>query len=251
VTGNDGDAWLPVRRTAEPDGTPEPKVTGVTVRSLDVEGTLGVFGMNATGATFESDAFIACDEALTLDGDSRGSTFSDLVVQSGGRGRWGLAAVQGDDSVYSDLTMSYAISQLVLYGGTGQQLFHALLAPSLATSVYGAYVLHAGATFEGLYFDNEGTMPLGQGDVVVVGSPSPFTLFKGEIDVGSGSAMIPVTIDGGHGFVIEGASFGDTAGSPELVHVSATTTGVQEMIGVTADSSAPLSDDGALVSIGN
>ncbi len=240
--------WLPVRRTAEPDGAAEPSLTGITLRSLAVGASGGVFGMNVVGGRYVDFSSVYADQSLVLDGKSGGSTFDGLMLLAGGRGRLGLVTVNGDGSVYHNVRINYAKIPLAVYGGSGQEFTHIFLTPDPATSVYGAYFLNAGVTIEGLYFDNEGLMPLAKGDIVAAGLLTPFTLLKGEIDVSPGT--IPITIDGGKGIVLAGTSFGFSSKSPELVHVSAPTAGPRIAIGITADSAARLSDDPGFVSIG-
>jgi hypothetical protein len=241
---NGSGRWIAVRRTAEPSGAAEGTISGVTLRSFTLE---ELFGMNAIGGRYLEMIF-GGDSAIELEGTSAGSYFEMLDVGAGGRGRYGMLLAGGDGNVYRDLSVAYAEMPLVAYGGANQLFVNAVLSPAPATGVYGALLVNAGTTFEGLYFDNESTMPLFAGDVVAAGSLAPFTLLKGEIDLGSQG--LPITIDRGDGVVIEGASFGNSNLAPEVVHVSAPTTGQEEAIGVTF-SSAELSDDPSFVSVGN
>jgi hypothetical protein len=241
--------WLPVRRTAEPNGTPEPMLTGVTLRGFMVGADLGVFGMNATAGRYLELGFSGSDYGVVLDGSSAGSYFEDLEVGVGGRGRYGLVVVGGDGNLYQDLWLSYAKVPLAIYGGQGQVFAHTFLTPDPATAVYGSYFLHSGQTLLGMYFDNESAMPVYAGNVVTVGSLAPFTLLKGELDLTTRG--IPITIDGGKGVIVEGTSFGGSSVSPEIIHVSAPTSGTAAAVGITFATGVAVSDDSGMQSIGN
>jgi hypothetical protein len=244
--------WLPVRRVAEPDGTPEAKLTGLTVRALDIAGLLGVFGMNVIESRYSELFAYGPDYAIVLDGDSSGSTFDSIdILAGGGRGRYGLVTVNGDGNLYHDVSISAADVSLVLAGGSSQLLVHTFVTSNPATSVYGAYFLNAGVTLEGLYFDNESAMPFGMGDIVVASPTAPFVIFKGELDLASPGT--PITVDQGQGLVLEGTSFGGSSFAPVLVDLSTASTGTNVAIGVTTQpiASTPLSNDGGVESIGN
>jgi hypothetical protein len=106
---------------------------------------------------------------------------------------------------------------------------------------------------EGLFYDNEFPMPAAKGDLLVIDPIAPFQLFKGEIDLSPYTmGMVPITLDGGKGLLLEGSSFGHTSSSPELIDVvTPPTSGSVIALGVWPDSSALLSNWPGVQSIGN
>jgi hypothetical protein len=253
--------YLVVRRTAEPGdgGMAEGTLTGVTFRDLTVGSA--VFGMNATGTHFLNYYTNANDQGIVLDGTSANSVFDNLELHAGGRGRFGLVVVNGDGSVYHNVSSQYGKMPLVVYGGANQTFTHTFVAADPATSVWGSIFLHSGDTMEGLFYDNEQPMPAGKGDLLVIDPIAPFQLFKGEIDLSPYTmGMVPITLDGGKGLLLEGSSLDFTSSSPELIDVvTPPTSGSVIALGIVAkssdgsspDSTAPLSNWAGVQSIGN
>jgi hypothetical protein len=257
--GSGAAEYFAVRRTAEPNpktldrggGTAEGTLTGVTFRNLTLGSTL--FGMNATGSHFLNYYTGNTDQGIVLDGTSANSVFDNVELEAGGRGRFGLVMVNGDGNVYHNLSDVGAQMPLVVYGGANQTFTHTFVTPNQATSVWGSILLHSGDTMEGLYYDNESSLPVGKGDLLVIDPIAPFQLFKGEIDVPSTMGMVPITVDGGKGLLLEGTFCGLTSSAtPELIDVvTPPTSGGVTALGVWSDSSVPLSNWPGVQSIGN
>ncbi len=243
--GQGGAEWLPVRRTAEPSGTPEGTIDGVTFRSLTVDASTSVFGMNATHTSFVDFATNGY-EGIVLDGTSAGLSVLDSFGAQPTGGRYGILAVGADGALLAENHTNYARTELVLAGGSGQTLLSWNASPDPATSVWGAIFTGSSVTGVGVYFDNEGTMPDALGDIAL--SSGPLTLFKGEIDIGQG---LPIVADHATGLVVEATSFGSSNGASELIDIAAEGTGVEAAVGVSPRTSAPVSNDATLQSVGN
>jgi hypothetical protein len=243
-TSTEGPSFFPVRRTAEPDGTPEATVRGFTLRGMTLSGRMGVFGMYAVGATFEE---VYCG-GIVLDGSSAGSVFSSVDVLSSTR--YGIATVGGDGNLYVDVNSSYPSLPFVAAGGAGQVFHELFVTPDSSYSLYGLVLAGASGTLQGLYFDTEGASDVFYGDVVITDPPGPVQITKGEIDLWS-TGGVPITIENGQGLLVMGTSFGQSESAPELVHVIAPTAGTNEAVGVTFATGATLSDDPTFVSVGN
>jgi hypothetical protein len=242
--------WLPVRRLAEPDGSPEGTITGTTIRSLALAGE-GIVGINAVAGRYTDLVAEYTEYGIALFGTSAGSVFDAIyILANNQRGRYGLVAINGDDSVYHWILSDYPQLPLVVYGGANQRFDDLFITPQTTSTLYGSYFIQSGDTVEGLYFDNEASSTVWKGNMVVVQPTARFQLFKGEIDNMTNQGT-PITIDGGKGILVEGTSFGHSGVAPELIHLNSATTQANVAIGVTLDSTTKLSDDPALESIGN
>ncbi|WP_394829020.1 glycosyl hydrolase family 28-related protein [Pendulispora albinea] len=207
-----GNVWYPVRRTAEPNGTAEGKLSNITVHDMTIRNRSGLFAMNAVGSRFASFQISSATFGMQLDGDSSDSTFDEVRLLN--EARLGLVVVNGNRNVYNNFGGGVGPLPLVVVGGSGQQ-FQNVFIDSRGT-IYGSIFLNVGATVEGLYTDNEGISSDWRSSLVVVNPTTPFKLFKGEIDQawqtveqsqGLKPPSIPIIVDGGQGIRLVGTSF--------------------------------------------
>ncbi|WP_394829384.1 glycosyl hydrolase family 28-related protein [Pendulispora albinea] len=212
--------WFPVRRTAEPNGTAEGKLSNVTVHDLLIYDRSGLFAMNAVGGHYASLGLKNSGFGMLLLGDSSDSTFDDVYTGAGVR--LGFLIVNGHRNVYNNLGAGVGQIPLVVVGGLDQYFQNVLV--DTRGGVYGAIFIDAGATVQGLYTDNEKPSDLWKSSLVVVNPKTTFQLFKGELDQadqtpdqinGLKPAAIPVIVDGGQGIRLMG-----TTGLPGTAHSS-------------------------------
>jgi len=241
--------WTAIRRTAEPDGTPETTISGTKLKGFKVSGN-GIFGMNATLSEFDQITSIYTDLGIMLLGNSSKTIFNNVYIMGGNRGRYGILTVYGDQNIYHSVVLNYHRNPLIIYGGKQQNLSNVLLSPVYDLSYYGSLFIRSGITINGFYFDNEGNSDNWKGNMVIVEPIEQFQLFKGEIDSMKNQGT-PITLDGGESLLVEGTSFGSSKMDSEIIHLNAPTRSQNIAVGVSLDSGTKLSDDINLLSIGN
>jgi hypothetical protein len=243
VTASSGGYYFPVVRTAEPDGTPEGKLS-VTLKNMGFN-YHGFFGVNVVNSKFltlynEGDGY-------TLTGDSSGSVFDNLV-SSYGR----VLAVNSSNSVFHNMSFLRPPTTLVLHGGDNIQV-HALTSTPSGPSPYGMYVVRAGVAITNLSIGDSYEGTLYKGPIVLDHPTAPFRVYKGVIGGAATQGIAAITIDGGLGYVLEGVSFGTTTVDSELIHLnSPLDPGASHMgLGLDYAKTARLSDDPNIQVVGS
>jgi hypothetical protein len=239
-----GPYYYPVRRTAEPDGTSEGKVS-ITLKNFGLA-SRGLFGVNAGGSKFLN--VYAEGDGVVLTGDNAGVVFDgDYFVY----GR--ILAVNASGGVFHNVRATLNTTQFVLNGGDNIQVNSLTLQPG-TNAQYAAYFLRAGVTVDGAAIgDGYVTSGVWKGPVVVDRPTAPFRMYMGQLGGSGMAATAAITIDGGLGYLLEGVSFLTSNMDTQLIHLSAPTTpnGLHQAIGLQYTAGSTVSDDPALQLIGS
>jgi hypothetical protein len=238
-----GSYYYPVRRTAEPDGTPEGKVSvtlntfGFTYRSI--------FGANAEDSKYVN--LYAEGDGFDLTGNSSGSVFDNITLVYGR-----IVAVNSSRSVFHKILDTYSTTSFVLYGGDHIQV-DALTNEPGSSAQYGAYFIRTDVTLNGFVVADGNTGSPWKGAAVVDQPTAPFRLYKSALGGAASQATAAITIDGGQGYLIEGASFPASNIDAEIIHLNAPTSAgaLHQAIGIHYAAGSTVSDDAALQLIGS
>ncbi len=238
-----GTYYYPVRRTAEPDGTPEGKVS-VTLKNFGFN-YRGLFGVNAENSNY-SNIYIEGD-GIILTGNSSGSVFDHISMVYGK-----LLAVNSTGSIFRDVSGSYSATEFVLYGGDHIQVNSLLFQPA-AASQYGAYFVRTGVTLAGFVIADGNAGSNWKGSVVVDQPTAPFRVYKADLGMVAPQAIAAVTIHGGLGYLIEGVTFGASNVDAEVIHLNAPTApgALHQAIGIHYSPGSTVSDDPDIQLIGS
>lgn len=240
--------WLPVRRSAEPNGKRESFIGRVSLHDFTMNGN-GVFGWLATVGEYDHLRCEYCDYGLYFAGNSYESHFDNIYVLASNKprvGRFGIFAQTNNGGEYANLTLNYSAFPLVIGGGSGAY-YNVFISPGKGASIYGMVLEESQASINRIYFDAESPSSTWIADIISSNAWAPIVIMGGEIDAAghateTANGIAPVIQDGGAPFIFIGTSFGFTGGYPCLAYVNRAPKRPIIWIGTTADSNVPLSN---------